>query len=146
MTQAGFFSKASKAARRVRDCQNPKCAAYILTIAEFMLLRGEDWTQGFKVKLGRRAGELFEQLYGKKWSQKVRTHLLRASTSRNMVRTYPCGILEQGYRALVSEGHVATRKGVAPYVSPTLISRPVAIEPSTAPTTMKVEPSPQNAT
>jgi hypothetical protein len=70
MTEAGFGSKRSNAARRERACQNPKCAAYVLTIAEFMLLRGEDWTQGFKVKLGRRAGELFEQLYGKKWSQK----------------------------------------------------------------------------
>jgi hypothetical protein len=74
--------------------------------------------QGFKVRLGQQAGQLYEQLYGKKRSRKVRTHLM-ARTSRNMVRTYPCGILEQAYRALVSEGHVATSEGAVPYLSPT---------------------------
>jgi hypothetical protein len=103
---------ASEAAKRERDCQNPKCAAYTLTTNEFMLLRGENWTQGFKVRLGKQAGKLYEQLYGKKRSRKVRTHLM-AQTSRNQVRTYPCGILEQAYRAVVSEGHVAASEGAA---------------------------------
>jgi hypothetical protein len=138
---------ASEAAKRDRDCQNPKCAAYTLTINEFMLLRGENWTQGFKVKLGQRAGQLYEQLYGKKRSRKVRTHLM-AHTSRNQVRTYPCGILEQTYRALVREGRLATTEGAAPR-SPILWPQSPVVIPdgdgvTTAPTTMKMEPSPQN--
>src|SRR5262249_17259792 len=104
--------------------------------------------QGFKVRLGQQAGQLYEQLYGKKRSRKVRTHLM-AQTSRNMVRTYPCGILEQAYRTLVREGSVATGEGAVQY--------PVASEADGHPggpadgdgaipaaTTMKMEPSPQN--
>src|SRR5258706_4997905 len=129
----------TEAAKRERDCQNPKCAAYTLTTNEFMLLRGENWTQGFKVKLGQRAGELYEQLYGKKRSRKVRTHLM-AHTSRNRVRTYPCGILEQAFRALVGQGHVAASQGVA--------SPAASIDGNGAMTdasNMGMEPSPQNA-
>ena len=129
----------SEAAKRERDCQNPKCVAYTLTTNEFMLLRGENWTQGFKVRLGQRAGELYEQLYGKKRSRKVRTHLM-AHTSRNKVRTYPCGILEQAYRALVSEGHVATSEGAVPYPVAS-IDGDGAI---TAPSARAMLPSPQN--
>jgi len=78
------------------------CAAYTLTTNEFMLLRGEQWTQSFKVSLGLQAGKLYEQLYGKKRSRKVRTHHMAGPRHpRNRVRTYPCGILEQAYRALM---------------------------------------------
>jgi hypothetical protein len=122
---------ASEAAKQ--DCQNPKCAAYTLTTNEFMLLRGENWTQGFKVRLGQLAGKLYEQLYGKKRSRKIRTHLM-AHTSRNRVRTYPCGILEQVYRAMVS-------RGAAPYPVAS-IDRDGTM---TAASTMEVGPSPQNA-
>jgi hypothetical protein len=87
--------------RRFVNCADPMCAAYTLTTQEFMLLRGEDWPQSFRTTLGKAAGKLYEQLYGKKRSRKVRTHLM-AQTARNKVRTYPCGILEQAYRALIA--------------------------------------------
>jgi len=83
------------------NCASPMCAAYTLTTNEFMLLRGEQWTQSFKVTLGKQAGKLYEGLYGKKRSGKVRTHHMAGpGHPRNRVRTYPCGILEQAYRAL----------------------------------------------
>src|SRR5215471_15795592 len=85
--------------RRIVNCESAMCKAYTLTTNEFMLLRGEQWTQSFKTALGKQAGKLYEQLYGKKRSRRVRTHLM-AQTSRNKVRTYPCGILEQAYRQL----------------------------------------------
>lgn len=84
------------------NCQNPMCAMHTVTTNEFMLLRGEEWTQSFKTKLGKQAGKLYEQYYGKKRSKMVRTHLM-AQTARNKVRTYPCGILEQAYRALMEK-------------------------------------------
>jgi hypothetical protein len=68
-----------------------------------MLLRGEDWPLSLRTTLGKRARKLYEELYGKRRSRKIRTHLM-TRTSRNKVRTYPCGILEQAYRSLISEG------------------------------------------
>jgi hypothetical protein len=82
---------ASEAAKRAQNCQNPKCAAYKLTTNEFMLLRGENWTQGFKVRLGQQAGQLYEQLYGKKQSRKVRTHLMAQT------RGTRCAHIRAGY-------------------------------------------------
>jgi hypothetical protein len=85
------------------NCASPMCAAYTLTTKEFMLLRGEQWTQSFKTTLGKQAGKIYEQHYGKKRSRKVRTHHMAGpGHPRNRVRTYPCGILEQAYRALMA--------------------------------------------
>jgi hypothetical protein len=105
------------------NCASPMCAAYTLTTNEFMLLRGEQWTQSFKVTLGKQAGRLYEQLYGKKRSRKVRTHHMAGpGHPRNRVRTYPCGILEQACRALVE---ASSTLAAAPSVDPTTPATPL---------------------
>jgi hypothetical protein len=79
-------------------CGQQKCKAYFLSVREFAHLNGERWTQGFRSRLGLRAGKLYRDLYGKTAKLK-RDH----STARNMVRKFPCGMLELALRQLKTE-------------------------------------------
>jgi hypothetical protein len=81
-------------------CGDARCRAYKLTIYEFALLGGEPLTQGFRVRLGHRAAQLSREIYGRE-PRKVRDNIWAGH--RNIVRKYPCGILEQAYRELKSE-------------------------------------------
>jgi hypothetical protein len=90
-----------------RHCPDPRCRAYNLTTNEFMRLGGEDWSQSFRSRIGKRAGQVYERLYGMRRMAKVRANQMLGN--RNKVRRYPCGVLEQAYRELVAEGH-AVRK------------------------------------
>lgn len=74
-------------------CGQQRCRAYRLTVSEYEELGGERWTQAFRVALGKRATQLHREIYGKRSPN-------GQNEWRNTVRTYPCGILEQAYRAL----------------------------------------------
>jgi hypothetical protein len=86
--------------RMTSACRDRTCRAYWLTVSEFERLGGETWTQSFRIRLGLLANKLYAELYEKKPPK------VRSSTRpkwRNKVCKYPCGILEQAYRALKSE-------------------------------------------
>lgn len=78
-------------------CGEVSCRSQKLTMNEFERLGGETFTQGFRVQLAYRAGQLHEQIY-KRAPKKVRDPLWPGY--RNYVRQYPCGVLEQAYRGL----------------------------------------------
>jgi len=44
-------------------CGDPKCDRYSMTVAEFKLLRGEQWGWGFDAQLGWAAKKLCLQLF-----------------------------------------------------------------------------------
>ena len=80
-------------------CGDPKCDRYSMTIAEFKLLCGEQWTSDLDAKLGWAAKKLCIQLHGK-----VPPKQRHRIAGRNKVPAYPCGVLEQAYRQLRAAG------------------------------------------
>jgi hypothetical protein len=85
-------------------CGDAHCRANKLTIHEFVLLGGEPLSQGLRVQLAHRAAQLYKQIYGRE-PPKVRDKIWAGY--RNYVRSYPCGIIEQAYRQLMSEASAA---------------------------------------
>ena len=86
-------------------CGQQRCRAYRLTVSEYEELGGERWTQAFRVALGKRATQLHREIYGKRSPN-------GQNEWRNTVRTYPCGILEQAYRALEGREVSAGASGI----------------------------------
>ncbi len=92
------------------ECGNPYCRAYQLTVNEFERLGGEQWTQSFRIRLGQRAKKIYSEIYTTKKLRKERANT-RAGY-RNKVTKYPCGVLEQAYKALIAEGIAITNPGI----------------------------------
>jgi hypothetical protein len=82
-----------------KTCGNPKCDRYSMTVAEFKLLCGAQWGSGFDAKLGWAAKKLCLQIHGK-----VPPKQRHRIAARNKVPAYPCGVLEQAYRQLRTDG------------------------------------------
>jgi|SRR6185369_3882253 len=76
-------------------CGNPKCDRYSLTVAEFKLLCGSDWSPQFDAKIGWAARKRCIKIYGK-----APTPQRHRIACRNKVPAYPCGVLEEAYREL----------------------------------------------
>ncbi len=76
--------------------------AYPVSTSEFEKLIGQEWSNSFRRKIGIRATKLYAAAYRKKRPKKNRT--TPHQDYRNKVNVYPCGILEQAYRQLCSEG------------------------------------------
>jgi hypothetical protein len=76
-------------------------ACYVTT-SEFEKLVGQVWSDSFRRKIGIRATKLYAGIYKKKKPPQKRT--TKHQDHRNKVNSYPCGILEQAYRQLCSEG------------------------------------------
>jgi hypothetical protein len=81
-----------------KTCWN-KCVRYRMVIREYRLLRGEMWDASFSSKLGKAASKLFREIYGKSPNQRRSKH-----AHRNVVTSYPCGIINQAYRQLREQG------------------------------------------
>jgi hypothetical protein len=82
-----------------KTCGNVRCKRYPMVIREFRLLRGEIWDASFSAKLGKAASKLYREIYGKSpnWRRSKRAH-------RNVVTSFPCGIIEQAYKQLREQG------------------------------------------
>ena len=82
-----------------KTCGNVKCKRYPMVIREYRLLRGEIWDASFSAKLGKAASKLYREIYGKSpnWRRSKLAH-------RNVVTSFPCGIIEQAYRQLREQG------------------------------------------
>jgi hypothetical protein len=82
-----------------QTCGHTKCKRYRMVIREYRLLRGEIWDASFSSKLGKAASKLYRQIYGKCPNQRR-----SKPAHRNIVTSYPCGIIEQAYRQLREQG------------------------------------------
>lgn len=80
-------------------CRNPKCARYEMTQMEFRRLRRELWDDSFSSRLGKLATKLHLEMYRRK-PRRQRAFI----AERNSVNLYPCGILEEAYARLRSQG------------------------------------------
>jgi hypothetical protein len=82
-----------------KTCWNVRCKRYPMVVREFRLLRGETWDASFSAKLGKAASKLYREIYGKSpnWRRSKQAH-------RNLVTSFPCGIIEQAYRQLREQG------------------------------------------
>jgi hypothetical protein len=107
--------------QKAPECGQPLCRARYLTTKEFRGLSVEEWDQGFQVRLGLRAGELFRELYPGKTLRWARSH-----GHRNKVRLYPCGLLEKAYRELKLEDAAQ----VGAHSSPKLLVVNINTEPT----------------
>jgi hypothetical protein len=85
-----------------------RCAAYVMSQLESRRLRGEYWDSSFSSSFGKLATKLYRDLYKK--SPKKR-YSRRAN--RNSVNLFPCGILEQAYTQLRSQGVELVKPGSA---------------------------------
>jgi hypothetical protein len=83
-------------------CGQLYCRVHHLTVKEFERLGGETWSQSFRIRLGRRAKEIYSQAYRKE-PKKVRSLPFRPNY-KSKVNQFPCGIIEQAYRELIAEG------------------------------------------
>ena len=92
MTEPEMTTTKTAAFNCTCDPANP-CRTMRMTVHQFEVLGGEEWSQRFRVRVGLRAGQLHRQIFGKP-AKKVRSK----AESRNKVGNYPCGILEQAFR------------------------------------------------
>jgi hypothetical protein len=80
-------------------CGSVRCVRYAMVIREYRILRGETWDASFSARLGKAAAKLYRELYEKRPKQ------MRSSYAyRNRVTRFPCGIIEQAYQQLRSQG------------------------------------------
>lgn len=69
-----------------------RCDRYTMSLAEFKTLCGEAGNQEFNSTVGKAATKLHRETYGKDPA------MGRCKIAKNVVKLYPCGIIEQAYR------------------------------------------------
>ena len=94
----------------VEPCGSVRCVRYAMVIREYRILKGETWDASFTARMGKTAAKLYRELYEKHPRQMRSRH-----AHRNRVTRFPCGIIEQAYRQLRSQG--------VPLVRPKVIQR-----------------------
>jgi len=83
-------------------CRDPHCGHGLIPLREFRAKRSEDWSSSFSAKLGKLAAKLYRQRYAADAvSVKLRVG--------NPVHLFPCGIIEQAYLQLRSQGFPTIR-------------------------------------
>jgi hypothetical protein len=70
----------------------------LLTVYEFMRLSGDDWSLGFRTRVGKRAGKLYRAVMGRA----PRKRRLKTA-GRNATCAFPHGILEQAFAQVSAE-------------------------------------------
>ena len=80
-------------------CGNVRCVRYAMVIREYRILKGETWDASFSARLGKAAAKLYREVYEKRPKQ-----MRSAYAYRNRVTRFPCGIIEQAYQQLRSQG------------------------------------------